>query len=232
IIGSVIRFSIREQDRPDFQKAFEIAEAEMEKSVKENPLDLRARLFLGRLYTASFQFSGNQEKLILAQQKFEESIAISPNNQQGYWYLAEVKLGMGQAQEAIDLLKKAVELEPLYGRSHWYLVRAYEVTGQYQLAQDSLEQAEKADFNWQEELGDIKEVIKIYAGLQDDASLVPIFLQAIEKAPKDVQLWAGLAASYANLGQFDKAREAVNKMVEINPDSASKAEEFLKSLQQ
>jgi len=39
-----------------------------------------------------------------------------------------------------------------------------------------------------------------------------------------------LAASYANIGEFDKAREAAKKTSEIDPSLAPQIEEFLKSL--
>jgi len=229
-MGNVSFQSIKEADRPTFQKAFEIAEAEMEKSCQENPLDLRPHLFAGKLYSIFFQFSGDKGKLAKAEEKLQESMKISPNNQQPYWYLAEVRLGQGRSEEAIALLKKAIDLEPRYGQSYWYLTMAYKILGQYHLALESLAQAEKAGYYWQGTLKDIKEAIKIYLALNDDAHLVPLYLKAIEMDSKDVQLWASLAASYANLGQFDKAREAAQKVSELDPSSKSKIDDFLRSL--
>jgi len=103
-----------------FNGVFNLAESEMEKSARENPLDFRPHLFLGELYLQSYRFSDNQEKIVRADQVLEEAIQLSPTNQQGYWNLAEVKLAEGNIGETISLLQKAVELEPRLGHSHWY----------------------------------------------------------------------------------------------------------------
>ena len=223
---------IREEDRDAFQKAFELAEIEMEKGVQKNSLDFRPRLFLGQLYNSSFRFSGDQAKAIRAEEILEKAIQLSPTNPQGYWHLAEAKTIQGRIEEAILLLQKAAELEPRIAVSHWYLAMAYKIVEQYELAQQSAIEAQKRGFHWEDELDNLKRVIDIHLALKDDKNLIPLYLRAVELAPNDAQLWASLAASYANLGQFEKAEEAARKVAEINPDSAPKIEEFLKSLPQ
>jgi len=222
--------SIPEEGREAFQKAFDLAEIEMEKSIEQNSLDFRPYLFLGQLYTSSYRFSGNQEKLKRSEQVLEKAIQLSPTNQQGYWHLAEAKIVQGKTDETTALLQKAIELEPYFGYSHWYLAMAYKIVGQNQLAKEKIINAEEAGFNWREKLESLKKAIDVYFALNDDAGLIPLYLRAIELAPNDVNFWASLAAAYANLGQFEKAREAAEKVIEIDPDSASRVEEFLKAL--
>ncbi len=222
--------SIEEKDREAFQKAFAIAESEMEKSIKKNSLDFRPHLFLGELYISSYRLSGDEEKLAKAEQILEKAIELSPTNQQGYWHLAETKLIQGRGEEAINLLQKAIELEPRLDRSHWYLAMAYKSAGQYELAKEKAIEAGEKGYSWKDNLTELKRVIDIYLALNDDANLLPLYLKAIELNPNDPQFWASLAASYANLGQYEKAREAAKKVEEINPELAPKIEEFLKSL--
>ncbi|MBA7633725.1 hypothetical protein ES703_41296 [subsurface metagenome] len=109
---------------------------------------------------------------------------------------------------------------------------AYRIAGQDQLALEKIIEAEKLGYNWKGNLAELKRGINVYLALKDDANLVPLYLKAIELSPNDAQFWASLAASYANLGQFDKAREAAQKVAEINPDLVPKIEEFLKALPQ
>ena len=220
------------EDKEAFQKAFTISEVEMEKSCEENPLDFRPHLFLGELYNHSYRFSGNKERLEKADEVLQKAIQLSPTNQQGYWYLTEVRVAQGRTEEAISLLQKAIELEPRVAKSHWYLAMAYRIAGQDQLALEKIIEAEKLGYNWKGNLAELKRGINVYLALKDDANLVPLYLKAIELSPNDAQFWASLAASYANLGQFDKAREAAQKVAEINPDLVPKIEEFLKALPQ
>ena len=219
------------EEKQIFSKAYEVGEVEMEKSIQENFLDFRHHLFLGELYLGSYRVGGNPEKIKKAEEVLEKAIELSPTNQQGYWQLAEVKIAQGKANEAIPFLKKAVEAEPRVGRAHWYLALGYKIAGDYQLAKEEAIKAQKTSGGeWEENLDKLKQVIDIYRALGDDEGLVPLYLKAIELNSQDSNLWASLAASYANLGQFEKAREAAQKVKEINPDFAPNVEEFLKTL--
>jgi len=224
--------SVEGEARKEFQAAFDLAEVEMKKSVEENSLDFRPRLFLGELYLRSYRFSGDSEKVNQAEKTLIQAIGLSPTNQQGYWNLAEVKLAQGQIAETIKLFKKAVELEPGVGSSHWYLASAYKIAGQNELAKEEVILAKKFGYNWLGNITDLNRVIEIYNTLGDDESLLSLYLQAVELSPQDAQVWAGLAATYANLGQFEKAIEAAQKIIEIDPQQASQVQNFLKNLPQ
>ena len=224
--------SIEGEARKEFQTAFDLAEAEMEKSVEENSLDFRPRLFLGKLYLQSYRFSGDSEKINQAEKTLIQAIGLSLTNQQGYWNLAEVKLAQGQIAETISLLKKAVELEPGVGYSHWYLAMAYRIAGQNQLAKEELAKAEEFGFDWHNNIERLKEAILVYDASGDDEQLLALYLRATELQPDDPQLWASLAATYANLGQFKEAEEAAKKVIEINPTLAPELEKFLETLPQ
>lgn len=212
--------------------AFEFAEKQMEQSVKENYLDFRPRLFLGKVYFGDYYFTGQKEKLDLAEKVFEKSIELSPRNQQGYWHLAEVVLSKGENQRSIDLLQKAADLEPRVDRSHWYLAMFYKATGKYQQALEEMKKAKENGYDWNGNLDDLKKAIEIYQELKDDSNLIPLYQKAIEFQPKNTQFWANLAASFANVGEFEAARETAKKLAEIDPSFASKVEEFLNSLPQ
>jgi len=221
--------SISGEYEESFREAFILAETEMEKSIEQNSLDFRPHLFLGQLYIHSYRFTQENDKLIRAEQVLEKAIELSPTNQQAYWNLAEVKLIMGEIGEVLSLLQKSVDIEPRLGHSHWYLAMARSIAGQYQLAKESITNAELAGYpyRWWDNMGDIKRIISFYSTLGDDAGLVSLYLRAIELDSNDAELWASLAAAYANLGQFDKAEEAAKKVIEINPEMAPSVEQFL-----
>ncbi|MFH1780609.1 MAG: O-antigen ligase family protein [Candidatus Nealsonbacteria bacterium] len=215
-----------------FIDTFNLAESEMVKSVKENSLDFRPRLYLGQLYLQSYRLSGDQEKIIQADEILSQAIGISPTNQQAYWNLAEVKLAQRKIGETISLLQQAVALEPRLGYSHWYLAMAYQIAGQDQLAKEELIITEEMGYIWQDNIQELKKAIEIYDALGEDEGLLPLYLKATELEPENAQLWAELAAVYANLGQFGKAAETARKVIELNPDLAPTVQNFLKNLPQ
>ncbi|MAF43233.1 MAG: hypothetical protein CMI54_03560 [Parcubacteria group bacterium] len=222
------------RDFDDDQKALviaiELAEKEMAKSAEENPLDFRTHLFLGKLYNNSYIISRNKEKLELAQKTIETAIIMSPYNQQGYWYLGEIKLVQGKREESIDLFQKAIDLEPRAGKSHWFLGLLYQMLGENELTSKKINDADNFGFDLKNNLDNLVEAIKILNDINDDKNLVVYLERALKLQPGSSQFWALLAASYANIGEFDKAREAAKKTSEIDPSLAPQIEEFLKSL--
>ncbi|MDP3991067.1 MAG: O-antigen ligase family protein [Candidatus Nealsonbacteria bacterium] len=219
-----------EEIKNSLRPIFDSVEVEMEKSIEENYLDFRHYLFLGGLYNSSYRLSGQTSELDKAEQILQKAVQLSPNNQQGYWYLAETRMAQGRTDEALSLLQKAIDLEPELGQSYWYLGMTYRGIGQYQLAKEKIIEARKLDYGWQNISTDLQKVIEVYLALGDDAGLIPIYQEAIKINPEDEQLWAGLAASYANLGMVVEARQAAEKALEINPDLAPEVEQFLKRL--
>ncbi len=221
-----------QSDREALESAFALAEEQMEESIRKNSLDFRPHLFLGRLYFSDFRFSQDREKLDLAERTFEKAIELGPNNQQTYWHLAEVKFSKPDIQSAQELFQKAIDLEPRLGTSHWYLAMFYRMTAQYESALEKIKEAGIKGYEWKQNLGDFSRVVEIYQILGDDLALVSLYQEVIEIHPENAELWMGLAASFANLGEIEKAKEAAFKVREIDPTLASKVEEFLKNLEE
>ncbi|MBM4177443.1 O-antigen ligase family protein [Candidatus Gribaldobacteria bacterium] len=104
---------------------------ETKKTILSSPLDYRAYLKLAQLYNLYAVVGINQ--LDLALETGKQAKELSPNNQQTYWAMAQTYLYGNQFSEAIQAVKKAIELEPNYLRSYTI---AYEVA---QMAQDEIE---------------------------------------------------------------------------------------------
>lgn len=220
------------QDMLLVEKTAVLAVSELEKTIVKNPQDFRYYLLLGRFYNDWFSQSGKAEKLILAEKFLTKSIELSLKNQQGYWALGQTRIFQGRAGEAIDLMKKAVDLEPRYGVAHWYLALVYKVSGESKLAAQKLQDAQAAGYNWKENLNELKSAIEIYQELGEEEVLSDLYSLAIKKDSNDAKLWAGLAVTQANFKMYKEAKESAQKAISLNPDFVSELEEFLKSLPQ
>jgi O-antigen ligase/tetratricopeptide (TPR) repeat protein len=221
------------QNKEALKEGFGLATKEMEKSVEKNPLDFRPHLFLGKVYLDFYYLFKDQEKLNLAEKTLQKAVELSPRNQQGYWGLAQVRTYQRRFGEAFDLFQKAIDLEPRFGQSYWYLVLAYKAAGQYPLAKEKLvELEEQGYYNWKSNVANLKTAIEIYQALGDDFGSIALYQRVIKIQPKDPQLWGGLAATYARLGEKEKAKEAAAKVVEIDPNLLPQTERFLKALEE
>lgn len=218
------------QNRETLIKGFNLAAEDVKKAIEKNPQDFRFYLVLGKHYNDFFQLTQDEKKLELADFYLKEALEISPQNQQAYWSLAQTRLFQGKEGEAVDLMLKSVALDPQFSNSHWYLALTYKVLGQNELALAQVQESEKTGRSWKANLEDIKKVIGIYQSLQDDEHLVELYLKGIDMDPTNAQFRAALAVSYANLGQFDKARQYAKEALSLNPDFAAELEEFLKQL--
>ena len=218
------------QNKDILGNGFESAAEEMQKAIDKSPQDFRYYLLLGRHYNDFFQLTQDQEKLSLAEKYLEKAIELSPENQQVYWSFAQTKIFQGKAGEAISLMQQSVDLDPYFGRSHWFLAMAYRIVGNYEMALEEIKKAEEVGYNWKANSSELKTVIDVYQKLQDSESLVELYLLAMNLEPQNAQFYAGLAVAYANLGQFDMAREVAQKAIELNPEYAEELESFLSEL--
>lgn len=105
----------------NFREELDFVSQELEKSIKEAPLEFRSFLKLGQVYNIYGLIDSS--KLIKAEEVLKKAIELSPTNQQGYWALAQTRLYQNKEKEAFLLAEKAVELEPKLERSHLILVQ-------------------------------------------------------------------------------------------------------------
>jgi len=195
-VQRIIRIApeVPQENKQSFQPFFQLAETEMEKSIKENSLDFRPHLFLGQLYLADYRFSGDKEKLNLAEKILQKAITLSPTNQQGYWNLAEVRLAQGRFEQAASLLQKAIDLEPRLANSHRYLAKLYQITGNDQLAKQSYLEALKLQPNdarlWAElaaSYANLGQFEKAKEAAQKVKELNPDLAPQVEKFLKEIE---------------------------------------------
>ena len=134
----------------DLKLELDFVSEELEKSIKESPLDFRAYLKLGKVYNIYGLI--DPSKIPQAEIVLEKALEISPTNQQAYWELAQTRVYQGKFNEALSLAEKAVELEPRVGQSHLIVIQVAKIMGDYELAQKKVEEAIKIDPSWEPEL--------------------------------------------------------------------------------
>jgi len=111
-------------------------EAQLAAAVERRPDDIEARLALARLKLVRRDLMGvwNETARILE---------LAPGNPKALTYQAVVRLAMGQAAIAVDLLRKAVASEPDLVEAHAYLALAYARMGRTQDAESTVAAASR-----------------------------------------------------------------------------------------
>lgn len=145
---------VKEVSAENFKKEIDFVIEELEKSLKESPLDFRSHLRIGQLYNI-YAVLINQAKIFEAERVLVRAIELSPTNQQGYWALAQTRLYQGRFEEAFSLAEKALELEPKVGRSHLIVVQIAQLMGDYDLAKKKAQEAIEIDLSLEPQLKEI-----------------------------------------------------------------------------
>ena len=84
-------------------------------NIQADPLDYKSRIVLGDLYTFWGLIDGS--KFVLAESTLKDAIKLSPNDQEGYWNLAQTKLFEMRIDDALALANQALALQPDHSKS-------------------------------------------------------------------------------------------------------------------
>ena len=125
--------------KEDMSEALSFSINMTKETIQESPLDYRAYLKLGQLYSTYALVGSSKDefnnRLTEADKIAQKAVTDFPTNQQGYWALGQVKLYEGKYKDALDLAQKALELEPLSPRSHLILIQVARIAGGKKLAE-------------------------------------------------------------------------------------------------
>jgi eukaryotic-like serine/threonine-protein kinase len=117
----------------------------LEKSAAIEPNYALTWAHLGRAYTtnASLRFGG-REDYAKAQAAYEKAIALNPSLVEPRIYMANLLTDTGKVEQAVPLLRSALQISPNNAEAHWELGYAYRFGG---MLEESVAECEKARQN-------------------------------------------------------------------------------------
>jgi tetratricopeptide (TPR) repeat protein len=121
---------------------FPAAIAMLEKSVSIDPNYAPTWANLGKAYTtdATLQLGG-REQYDKAEAAYEKAIALNPNLIEPRIYMANMLTDTGRVEQAVPLLRAALQTSPNNAELHWELGYAYRFAG---ILQESVAECERA----------------------------------------------------------------------------------------
>lgn len=131
-------------------------------------------------------------------------------------------------EKAIEMLKKAIEVDPTSWEAHYQLAVAYSEIQRYSEAYPHFQKAEElapgkaGDVNerhyayWYDHfaVGETARKAKEYATAEKE------FLAAVEIDPQRLEAYSNLAFTYHKMGEIERSLAMYEKVVEIDPDNA------------
>ncbi len=208
----------------------EFAISEIEKSIKEHPLDVRQYLFLGKTYNAAAVFDKSYSEK--AEKTLQIALEFSPKRQEIYYDLGWAKLSQKKYDESIDVYKKALNLNENVIGSHWNLGLAYLSAGKYKEGLEEINIAHQMGYSYYRPDPNITLFIaKAFSEVGDYTraiSLCDFVLSQIDSGNIDAM---ALKAIYlVKSGSMTEALKLLGEISKINPDVAKEVEEFINKL--
>lgn len=211
------------------QDAYELALKEIDKNIKENPVDNLPYLYGSRLNIMLGK--DNPESLYndRALSYSKKALELSPTFIRTYYEIAQVYLSKKDYPKAIEFFQKAVDLNPITGLSLWYLGAAKIESGDMSGLED-LEKSLTGEAAYGPNEQDYLRLVNIYIKTKDFARIASTYEKIVALNPTNPQNYASLATAYANLGRINDAVAMARKAVQVDPSFEPDARVFLKSL--
>ncbi len=201
----------------DKEKFITFALEEIQKQIAENPLDVRAKVFEIDLLSSI----GDHQQAILKAKRLTE---ISPKRQQFYFILSEAYFKSGNGTEAINVAKKAYEIDPQNPDAVHNLAILYIYAGRKDLSDQLLKKHfDKVIFS------DIR-YINAYSAHKDFERMALIWESVVESNPANFEYRLGLVSIYLKTYQDQKAVEQLQKAIELNPDFSQQGQIFIQQI--
>ncbi len=213
----------REFIRSQIFKAAEYINA----NVKKHPYDVQHYLFLMMLYNQMSIYDVSYANKVLEFSK--KALDLSPTRPQIYYEIGQAYLTLGQNEKGIEAFKKAIDLQPEARESWWNLAMAYAVINDVENSDKILEKLAEMGYDVFSPRN-LKRFIPVYTSNKNIDKLIDLYTKLTEAERYNAEWWAKLAALYREKGDFDKAREAVNTAVDLDPSLRAQADKFLSTL--
>lgn len=163
---------------------------------------------------------------------FERLVKVAPSAPQGYLGLARIALMAGEAQRAVDHLRRALAVAPNTAEAHHLLGRAYQELGLREAAQAEFVHSGQAEPTvvrdpWRDEVGRMNRTVPArLAEAQgilawgDVGRAADLLKELLADEPEDEGIAVTLAGAYLRIGRLDDARRVLSAALAINPDYA------------
>jgi len=225
--------------------------AEYQRVLEQDPSEIEAENHIGQIYQAQGKYAEaerafksvtvrrptywlgycnlgalhyQQGQFAKAAEQFQSVIDLAPDEAVGYYNLGGAYLGLGRNQDAINVLKRGLEIAP--NADAWTnLGAAYMYVGKWQDAAEAMKQATDMrphDHVLWRNLGDSYDQIP---SRQADARAA--YQKALETAtaqlkvnPDDPLVLSGIALYYAHLAQRNEAETFIARALKVSPNDS------------
>jgi len=179
-------------NNPDFaphkEKFLKLGIKELEEIYEKHPNNVTFPILLGKLYNLGSQFDTSlpgKAEIVIA-----EAIELSPKRQTIYWLAGQNKLLLAKNNEAVELFKKALYLNPERlekAKAFWFLGVALNSAGKYEEAMNRLNKAKNLGYSWNDILS-IRFLAEVYIKTGNTKKALEYYKRALKLEPENISI--------------------------------------------
>ncbi|MBU2564032.1 O-antigen ligase family protein [Patescibacteria group bacterium] len=200
------------------------------KNIERFPLDTVPYLYVGRMYILLIEKDG-QEAANQALASINKALELNKRNPRIWYELGQAQMSIKEYEESYNSFKTAAELNPEVSLSWWFTAVSASAADKNEEALEALNKA--LELGWKDfetNTTELLRMVKIFEKAQRYDMVARLYELGVQQEPESAQMYASLAAAYAHMGQFDKARQAADKAVQIDPNFKEEYDKFINSL--
>ncbi|MDQ4122729.1 MAG: tetratricopeptide repeat protein [Acidobacteriota bacterium] len=190
---------------------------EMKRYAKENPQDVKVRMHL-------LEILGYCKRLLEAEPYITEVLQLKPKDVDLYVQIGVVYISAGKLDKAFEILQKSLAIQPNPG--------AYLNLTTYYIKRGQPEEALKAYAKVLELKPDVPNVMKGYADLLRDTGkrreALEMYKRSLAMLPTNPPALFNAGVLSAKFGDFDSARQYLETLKSVDPESAKKLSRIMK----
>lgn len=207
------------------------------KNLEYNPDDSLMQTILSQVMNAAMTYSANNQNdynyyATGSLEAIDHAIKASPGRIPLYFQKAQIYMGIGNQEKAIETLKYAESLSEKYYESTCQLARVYLY---YKMEEEGYTSMDKCiDNGGVGELypiGFVSSLVNHYVDKKDDTRILKLYERISQLDSGNSKVWVNLASLYEKAGEIDKAIEAAKKAGELDPGMKDAADEYIKQLE-
>lgn len=200
------------------QDIYSFTRATGESFLAKRTHDARLELFM----SVFFQQFGQYDDALASLTK---ASADSPNKQQILFQLGTTYIQKGDSAKAVEILKKAFDLDPAYESARILYAGALYIAGKNADADAVIMEG------FHTLLYDNDQLLQVYVNTKKYDRVIAIWQARVAKSPKDANTELGLASAYFAAGDTVQTIAALKKVAELNPAMAAEVQQLVTQIQ-
>ncbi|MFA7216945.1 MAG: tetratricopeptide repeat protein [Candidatus Paceibacterota bacterium] len=216
-ISSQVASSAQVSDQTK-QNLFKFTQEALAEKIKKTPDDARYYVFAGGFFNRI-----NQQDLAI--QYLNRAIELSPKKQTIIFELGAAYLAKGDTAKAMELFKKAYDLEQDSPESQIIYALGGIYSGNKEIVDQMFAKLGEDRVLFEDR------IVNAYANVSNYDAVISILKARIQKDPANHQNRLSLASVYVQTGNKQKAIDLINEVIKLDPTFKDQGEQYIKQIQ-